>query len=147
MALVPISPRNKYRTGRHGFYCICHNPCPCHFCFYYRAGLLRARQSDGFIEKKQEASVNIPPGIPIESVFVKPGQMVEKNTPLFQIDMDGLQEMIIEDSNEIEKLTLQINDIAANQQFEARRQPRTRSPEVRSCQRGGTTERRIKYAK
>ncbi|MCI9139440.1 hypothetical protein D7X25_16555 [bacterium 1XD42-8] len=78
-------------------------------------------QSDGFIEKKQEASVNIPPGIPIESVFVKPGQMVEKNTPLFQIDMDGLQEMIIEDSNEIEKLTLQINDIAANQQFEAKR--------------------------
>ncbi len=76
-------------------------------------------QSEGFIEKNQEASIHIPSGIRIESVFVKQGQIVENDTPLFQIDMDDLQEIIKEKANEVEKLTLQINDIVSNQQYHA----------------------------
>lgn len=82
-------------------------------------------QSSGFIEQKQETSINIPPGVRIESVFVKPGQIVENNAPLFQIDMDDLQEIIKKGSIEIEKLTLQINDIAASQQYDAWKETQT----------------------
>lgn len=72
-------------------------------------------EAEGIVIEGGEQAVTVLDGLRVENIFVKKGDLVEKGTPLFQIDVADLKEIMKEKETAITKLNYQISDLQANQ--------------------------------
>ncbi len=69
----------------------------------------------GRVEQNQECAVVTEAGQRVGTVYVNEGQQVEKGGLLFDLDLDSLEESILEKKQEIQKLELQMKDLASQE--------------------------------
>lgn len=75
-------------------------------------------EAQGIVEAGGEKTVTYLAGLRIDSVLVHVGDRVEEGDALFQVDLEGLKELMEEKKNEMSKVSLQINAILENQAIE-----------------------------
>lgn len=87
--------------------------------------------ASGTVEENMVQAVDVPPGIRVQQVLVKEGDKVKEGDTLLVLDPRDLEERILDQSREIEKLDLQIKDIEAKtkQEQEDRKREQERAQE------------------
>lgn len=71
-------------------------------------------EADGIIKQGSDVAIHTMEGIRVEKIFVKPGDTVEKDSPLFQLDKEDLEEIIEKKKLEIAKMEYEISDLQKN---------------------------------
>lgn len=71
-------------------------------------------EADGIIKQGSDVAIHTMEGIRVEKIFVKPGDTVEKDTPLFQLDKEDLEDIIEKKKLEIAKTEYEISDMQKN---------------------------------
>lgn len=76
-------------------------------------------EAEGIVVEGGEQAVTLLDGLRVEKIFVHKGDRIEEGTPLFQIDMEDLKDIVKEKEIDIAKLNYQISDLQANQELMA----------------------------
>ncbi len=80
-------------------------------------------EAEGIIKQGSDVAIHTLEGMRVEKIFVKPGDTVEKDTPLFKLDKEDLEEIIEKKKLEIAKMEYEISDLQKNKTLlEAERQ-------------------------
>lgn len=71
-------------------------------------------ETDGIMKQGSDVAIHTLEGIRVKDIFVKAGDKVEKDTALFQLDRDDLEDIIEEKKLEIAKMEYEISDLQQN---------------------------------
>ena len=82
-----------------------------------KASLLHEVRADGNVTEGRKLAVNLPEGLRIKEVFVRPGDRVEGGDILFVLDTDYLREKIEDAQDGLARLELQIATLEYNLQL------------------------------
>lgn len=72
---------------------------------------------EGSVKQRQESAVPVKSGLRIQTVLVGAGERVEEGSPLLQVDMEDLSGLMEKHRIEIQKLSMNIHDIKANERL------------------------------
>lgn len=107
--------------------------------------------AEGMVVQGGEQAVTALEGLRVDNIFVHTGDRVEEGTPLFQVDLDDLKEIMKEMETEILKTQYRITDLKTNQALEAQKkqieEQRAREDYSETDEKTGTTAGRAESAK